>query len=87
MYITLPIYNYEYFSVNPQEYHIGSLSILGMKAYDKLNSLLTNTELVNDIKKLSTNAQTLVQMDQNMTKAPGRFFRDNWQSSNKGSCL
>lgn len=46
MYITLPIYNYEYFSVNPQEYHIGSLSILGVKAYDKLNSLLTNTELV-----------------------------------------
>ena len=35
-----------------------------------------NTELVSDIKELSTNAQTLVQMDQNMTKAPWRFFRE-----------
>ena len=31
---------------------------LGTKAYDKLNNLLTNVRLVNDIKKLSADAQT-----------------------------
>ena len=35
-----------------------SLHIVGTKAYDKLNSLLTNVHLVNDIKKLSPDSQT-----------------------------